>query len=43
MNQKSKIIDIEMKRANGKITDYYVNIDKEKMATEGWELLKQLL
>lgn len=29
-----------MKREEGKIVDYYININKEKMATEGWELLK---
>jgi dipeptidyl-peptidase-3 len=42
-NQKEKIISIEMVRENGKIKDYMVNIDKNKMANEGWNLLKQLL
>jgi len=42
-NQKSKIIDVEMKRKEGKIVDYFVTIDKEMMATEGWELIKKLL
>ena len=40
-NQKDKIINIEMVReANGKIKDYFVNIDKDKMANEGWNLIK---
>lgn len=42
-NSKSKIIDVEMVKEDGVVKDYYVNINKEKMATEGWDLLKELL
>ena len=42
-NQKSDIIDIELVRTNGTVTDYNIKIDKELMATEGKELIKLLL
>jgi len=32
-----------MKRENGTMTDFFINIDKELLATEGWDLIKQLL